>query len=65
MGCLARGGVAAIAAYGEGGGNLDGAVRRVGENSGGDAVILYEACGFPTHAKFEAGVLCGFAMQGS
>ena len=51
-----RDGVAAIAADGECGSDLDGAVRSVGQDTGGGAVVcLNEAGGFPAHAEREGG----------
>ena len=60
----ARDGVAAVAADGESGWDLDGAVWSVGEDAGGGAVLfLDEAGGLPTHAKGEAGEACGFGGE--
>ena len=50
MGGDARDGVAAIAADGEVRGDFGGAVRSVALDADGSAVLLEEACGFPTHA---------------
>src|SRR5271165_1977198 len=50
---LPREGMAAIASDGQIGGDLDGAVRRVGADTGDDSVVLDEASGFPTHTQRE------------
>ena len=55
--------MAAVAAYGERGGDFDGAFRRVGEDAGGDAVLLDEAGGLPAHAQGEGGEVCGFGGE--
>ncbi len=59
----ARDGVAAVAADGEVGRDGDGAVGGVGFDAGGDAVLLEEAGGFPTHAEGEGGIVGGFSGE--
>src|SRR5437763_672790 len=63
MGGLPRGGVASVAANGGGCRNLHSTVRRFGENSGRDAVFLYQSGCFPTHAKLESGEPRGFGGE--
>src|SRR5882757_7989036 len=53
MRSVARDGVPAVATDGEGGWNLYLAFRRVCEDSGGDAVMLYQAGRLPPHAQCE------------
>ncbi len=55
--------MAAVAAYGESGGDLNGAVWSVGADADGLVAILDEAGGFPTHAEGEAGEVSGFAGE--
>jgi hypothetical protein len=56
--------VATVAADGEGRGDFDGPVGRVGEDAGDCAVrLLDEACGLPTHAEGEGGEARGFGGE--
>lgn len=55
--------MAAIAADGERGRDFDWAVRCVGEDAGGDAVLLDEAGCLPTHAQSEVGEASGFGGE--
>jgi len=64
MGGFARDGVAAVAAYGEGGADFDGTVGSVGDDAGDSAVgLLEEAGGLPAHAEGEAWVARGFLCE--
>jgi len=64
MGGFARDGVAAVAAYGEGGWDFYGAIGGFGDDAGDSAVrILKEASGLPAHAKSEAREARGFLCE--